>query len=292
MSRIKQLLILPKLKIQNANALSSPFTIGFPAMTAWLGAVHALQRKINTHELFEDVKFTKTGVSCHDIDLQTFKGYGDYDYSIIGTSNPLDKTGKRPSFIEEARCHLSVSLVVQIKNLDSDDIEEFIKLISTKLHSMKFASGDLLDFQRPEVIKILKDEETKKLTRYLMPGYCLIERTDLMENEMQHGKDGIDALLEYMQVTTSSKEDENGKVTWQGKRKTKAWLVPIAIGFQGISELGLVRNQRDSSTPHRFAESVVTLGEFIMAYKIDTIDQILWNYNFNPETNLYLCKQN
>lgn len=292
MSRIKQVLILPKLQIHNANALSSPYTIGFPAMTAWLGAVHALQRKINTHELFEGVKFIKTAVACHEIDLQTIKGHGDYEYSIIGTSNPLDKAGKRPSFIEEARCHLSVSLVIQVKNLDTDDIEEFIKLISTKLHSMKLASGDLLDFQQPEVFKILRDEEVKKLIRYLMPGYCLVERTDLMTNEMQQGKDAIDAILEYIQVTTSSEEGENGKVTWQGKRKTKAWIVPISVGFQGISELGHALNQRDSLTPHRFAESVVTLGEFIMAYKIDNIDQILWHYDFNPETNLYLCKQN
>ena len=40
-------ILIPHIKIQNANALSSPFTIGFPAMTAWLGAVHALERKIN-----------------------------------------------------------------------------------------------------------------------------------------------------------------------------------------------------------------------------------------------------
>jgi len=47
MSKFKRLLLLPHLKVHNANALSSPFTIGFPAMTAWLGAVHALQRKLN-----------------------------------------------------------------------------------------------------------------------------------------------------------------------------------------------------------------------------------------------------
>ncbi|PIU55383.1 MAG: type I-F CRISPR-associated protein Csy2, partial [Deltaproteobacteria bacterium CG07_land_8_20_14_0_80_38_7] len=32
---IKRLLLLPHIKVHNANALSSPFTIGFPAMTAW-----------------------------------------------------------------------------------------------------------------------------------------------------------------------------------------------------------------------------------------------------------------
>jgi len=35
---IKRVLIIPHILVHNANALSSPFTIGFPAMTAWLGA--------------------------------------------------------------------------------------------------------------------------------------------------------------------------------------------------------------------------------------------------------------
>ncbi|MGL5336624.1 MAG: type I-F CRISPR-associated protein Csy2, partial [Enterovibrio sp.] len=46
-------LILPHLKIHNANALSSPFTIGFPAMTAWLGFMRALERKLNQAGLSE-----------------------------------------------------------------------------------------------------------------------------------------------------------------------------------------------------------------------------------------------
>ena len=35
---MKKVLLIPHVKILNANALSSPYTIGFPAMTAWLGA--------------------------------------------------------------------------------------------------------------------------------------------------------------------------------------------------------------------------------------------------------------
>ena len=114
---IRQLLLLPHIKIHNANALSSPFTIGFPAMTAWLGATHALQRKLNS-DGFEVLRFKATGVVSHKTDLQTFKGVGDYVYSIIGTGNPLDKDGNRPSFIEEARIHLDVSLVIELEGLE------------------------------------------------------------------------------------------------------------------------------------------------------------------------------
>ena len=45
---MRQFLLIPHLKLHNANAMSSPYTIGFPAMTAWLGAVHALQRKLQS----------------------------------------------------------------------------------------------------------------------------------------------------------------------------------------------------------------------------------------------------
>ena len=102
----RRFLLIPQLKIQNANAMSSPYTIGFPAMTAWLGAVHALQRHVNQQGLC-DVRLVSVAVSCHHFDLQTHKGQGDFVHSIIGTANPLDKNGDRPPFVEEARCRLN-----------------------------------------------------------------------------------------------------------------------------------------------------------------------------------------
>ena len=39
------LLVLPRLRVQNANAISSPLTHGFPSMTAFLGLMWALERK-------------------------------------------------------------------------------------------------------------------------------------------------------------------------------------------------------------------------------------------------------
>ena len=102
---ITRLLLLPHLKVHNANALSSPFTIGFPALTAWLGATDALQRKLAASG-FNDVKFKGTAIISHRCDLHTYKGRGDLVYSIIGTGNPLDKTGERSAFIEEERCLL------------------------------------------------------------------------------------------------------------------------------------------------------------------------------------------
>ncbi len=287
---MKNILLIPYIQIHNANALSSPYTIGFPAMTAWLGAVHALQRHLKICDLnFKDLNFKSVGVVCHDINLQTYKGNNDFVYSIIGTGNPLNKSGKRPSFIEEARCHLTVSLIIEYScDYDEDLTEHVDRLIKGKL---KFAGGDVITAKPSETFEINSDNQKQLITK-LMPGFCLIERRDLMQQAMPDGKDAVDALLDYITVKHSSKVQDSGKVTWTSKRKTKGWIVPIATGFHGISDVGIAENQRDPDTPHRFAESIVTLGEFIMPYRIDNLDNMLWHTHIDEENNLYLCQQN
>lgn len=291
---IRRILLLPRIKVNNANALSSPFTIGFPAMTAWLGAVHALQRKVNSTGL-PNVRFIGTAVSSHSIDLQTYKGAGDYVHSIIGKGNPLDKEGKRPAFIEEARCHLEVSLIIEYTGMPQDDEEQFLTQVTHHLNaSMKIAGGDILSFKNPITYKVDEgnDDDLRKLTRQLMPGYVIIERRELMMDAMEQGQDALDALLEYLAIHYNCEQDEQGIITWAGKRKTAGWIVPIATGFHGLSELGQAKNQRDPETPHRFAESIVTLGEFCMPYRITSLDEMLWHYKTDLINNMYLCQQN
>ncbi len=289
---MKNILLIPHIHIHNANALSSPYTIGFPAMTAWLGAAHALERQLKDTD-FAEVKFTSMAVVCHNMDLQTHRGDGDYVHSIIGTGNPLDKNGKRPSFIEEARCHLIVSLVIECDEIDSvDDEDEFTELIDGLIPKMKFAGGDILKTSPASFPEIESEADTRKLLRQLMPGHCLIERRDLMTTAMENGNDGIDSLLDYLKVTHHCQTDDNDKVEWTSSRQEKGWIIPIATGFHGITELGEATNQRDPDAPHRFAESLVTLGEFVMPHRITNLDNMLWHYHTDLENNLYICQQN
>ncbi|WAK04413.1 type I-F CRISPR-associated protein Csy2 [Methylobacter sp. YRD-M1] len=288
----RRFLLIPHLQIHNANAMSSPYTIGFPALTAWLGAVHALQRYLQQQQL-TDIELSSVGISCHRFDLQTYKGPGDFVYSIVGTANPLDKDGSRPAFVEEARCHLEVSLLIELQGLDNDDRERFETLVNQRLRCMKWASGDVLDVKPVEIHAADEDDElsVKKLLNRLMLGYVLIERRELiMQAIREEGQDALDALLGYLKVMHRSSQDESSKVTWSSQRKAPGWLVPIAVGFQSISGLGRAANQRDSQTPHRFAESVVTLGEFKMPYRIENLDDVLWQYHADTEQNLYLCR--
>ncbi len=282
---MKDILLIPNIKIHNANALSSPYTVGFPAITAWLGFMHALERKLQNTK-FSDIKFNGLIVSCLDAHLHTYKGKGDYVSSIVATSNPLDKTGKRPSFIEEARIDLEVSIAIEC-TMGVIDYEEFASLIDDLLPIMKIASGDLISVKAARHLEV-DEQKPQKLARLLMPGYCLVSRQDLMQKSMKSGKDAIDAMLDYLKTTRHIEQGKDIKIN----RKKQGWIVPISIGYQGISELKIIKNQRDAITPHKFAESIVTLGEFKMPHHFDSLDEMMWRYQADTKNDLYLCNNN
>lgn len=306
MNRTKKYLLLRHVKIHNANAFSSPLTIGFPAMTAWLGAMHALERKLRQHEALSDIRLTKLAVSCHDFNLQTYKGPGDYVNSVIITANPLRKKGasfERPPFIEEARVHLTISLLIEIDGLLPDSFSIFIEKTTEALMGMKIAGGDILDFlpiQGPMESTstrnsrlLLVDEENEKdvrrAVRSLMPGYVLVERRQLLKRKQEelNQQDILQVMLDLLALHYEYDDEQD---SWHLQpRKEKGWLVPIVTGFKGLTPLGHVANQRDASTLHRFAEPVLTLGEFKMAHRFDCIDDMMWHYHYDKDKDLYVC---
>ena len=286
-------ILLPHLHIMNANAMSSTYTIGFPAMTAWMGAVHAMERKLREKEGMTQIRFCQMAVCSHRCQLQTYRNSRQGNASICLTRNPQnkkDKLDKPAAIIEEPRIHLDVSLLVQCEGVDGDNQEPCKQAISQILPRMKIAGGDIISFGKPDILYASDNdpESEKKILYRLMPGYVLIERRDLLEKEMKNGKDGLDALLSYLAIEHKAEEGAQG-IQWLSQKKERGWLVPITIGFKGISDLGKVEKQRDPEKPHRFVESIVTLGEFKMPYRFENIADILWHYEYDEEKGMYLC---
>lgn len=288
-------LLLSKIQVHNANAMSSPYTVGFPAMTAWLGAAHALER--NLHEGgFKEVSFSGVAVVSHTCDVQLYKGPKDYQYSIIGTANPLKKSSKtgayeRPPFIEEARCHLCVSLLIKLQGVDGINKEQVKKEVENNIWRMKLAGGDIEKIGKLEFVPVNEesDDEERRLLRRLMPGYAVIERRDLMLNEEYDKKDALTRLIDMLAVEFEA-EKNGDNLSWHGKRRTEGWITPIAVGFKSISGAVTAKHQRSEEYEHRFAEPVVTLGEFRMPYHFRSINEILWEYHTDLEHGLYLCR--
>ena len=290
-------LLLPEIEIQNANALSSLCTIGFPAMTAWMGAVHALERKVRLTESLREVRFISLGVISHESRLQVYKNPGDYHYSIAISSNPLRKKGgntfERPPFIEYPRIHLKVSLLIECRGVSGDNKNDLLETVGDLLPLLKMAGGDVLTCKPPAVYFASEDkpEEQKKILHRLMPGFAVIERRHLLEQAKNGEGDTLDTLLSFLMIHHEAEINKENEVrAWTLKRKEAGWLIPLVVGFQGLSRLGKVKAQRDPNVLHRFAEPVITLGEFKMPYRFASVEDLMWHYEYDEGNDLYICK--
>lgn len=297
---LKRYLMIPHLHILNANAASTPYTAGFPAMTAWLGLVHALQRRVQQGSELRRVRLPRLAVACHGFAMQEFKDKGNYYGSLIGTANPLKKSKKtgefeRPPFVEEARCHLEVSLLAEVEGLSGNEKEVFEQIVRQELPRLRAAGGDIVlqagDEKHWKMITVNDDDERaeRSLKAKLMPGYVLIDRPDLLRSEEG---DTLDRLLAALQVQYNAEKDEDGKmIGWQRKKVTAdGWLVPIAVGFRDLSGKIKVKEQRSYDYEHHFVEPLVSVGEFVMPYHCQSIDEMMWEYDYNEAEGLYLCR--
>ena len=113
-SQPQAVLVLPRLRVQNANAISSPLTHGFPSITAFTGLMWALERKLGQAGIA--LQLLKVGVICHAHDEQVVDGYVK---TFRLTRNPVGKDGKTAAIVEEGRIHLDITLVFGVAMPDT-----------------------------------------------------------------------------------------------------------------------------------------------------------------------------
>lgn len=288
---MKQYVLIRRLRIHAANAISGPLTYGLPSITAYLGFGHALQRNLTldtSDDRYRQFRVHGVGVVVHQ--MQMLEHRERFERTLRITANPVDEKGNRPSFVEEGRCHMTVSLVLQVSGLTrgKDFADDASRVVQAR---MKLAGGDIQC--QPQVELVSDDRST---IRKLMPGYALMDRRSMLRAEMENqndDQDGLDALHQLIAVHSSSRrhlDDEgNETVVWDRRRRQSGWIVPISVGYQGITSLESTDQTRDSSTPHRFAEAVTSLGEFVMVSRVDSLAELIWRYEISK--NLYLAVQ-
>lgn len=309
------LLLLPHVQIQNANAISSPLTHGFPAISAFLGTMWALNRRLQTEGL--PIALEKVGVITHWHQEQVNQSYVK---TFNLSRNPLDKAGKTAAIVEEGRIHLDVSLIFQVRTqgsalaehglggLDQAALQSLAQQIDDQLRMMRIAGGSVIQHSGRRVAAIppqlhswpedTKEQYglTKSLRRQCLPGFALVSRQKLLQQRWQKLLEQspqaslLDAWLDLSRFNYSSHQDEGGKVTWKHDRK--GWLVPIPVGYTALDELqesGTVRNARDDSTPFRFVESVYSIGEWVSPHRLESIQDLLWHASYDEKLGTYLC---
>lgn len=312
------LLVLPRLQVQNANAVSSPLTHGFPAMTAFLGLMWRLERKVRAAGL--DLNFNAIGVVCHDHDEQVSQD--PFVKAFRLTRNPVDKDGSTAAIVEEGRIRLELSLVFAVHSqrwLDDPEREQReaeAAQIGQLLAGLRVAGGTLVPAPqawrhryRAWVLPLTgsegdRDTEFRKARMRLLPGFALVARDDLLDArtaELQAGDAAasrLDAWLSLSRVNwryepPDQDSEKTRRDAWKNDRTGRGWIVPIPVGYAALGErhpAGRVANARDAATPFQFVESVYSIGEWISPHRLTAPQQLLWYAHNRPETGLYRCR--
>ncbi|MDY5487047.1 MAG: type I-F CRISPR-associated protein Csy2 [Desulfovibrio sp.] len=304
MKRSNALVLLPHIRIQNANMISGPLSWGFPAMTAFLGAVHRLFREGDF-----PVQSSGVGVVCHSFQPQASRVSGKYTHVLHLRRFPVNKDGSAASMIEEGRAHLEISLVLGIHGeLEAEaDGPRLAMAMQERLQGLSLAGGSLLPCRHAASWHDLPDSQSEQLEvfrlfrRRLLPGFALVERRDKLQEhlvllrEKQPEAGALEALLDICRLNWDVEPDpENAERGIWTLRRRDGWLVPIPAGFRALSPLyapGSVRNARDREVPFRFVESLYTLGEWKSPHRLTSLQELLWQYRTDESAGLYLCTQ-
>ena len=321
----RALLLVPHLQVQNANAISSPMTWGFPSITAFVGLMAALERKLGADS---GLQFNGVGVVCHRFEAQTHRGY---THSFHLSRNPVRKDGSTAGIVEEGRIHLDISLVfdVSLSSHIADDAarQQLAQTVADLLATMRIAGGSVIAPHSPSSRRALQPQlrleaeepeqqrqEFAQLSRRLLPGFALVARDDLLQAHQhtlsQRQSEGqpataLDAWLDLSRINTravrvpvtpaqggEAQTERTERIEWQRDARP-GWLVPIPVGYAALSELhaaGSVTQARDATTPLRFVESVFSIGQWISPHRLRNAAQLIWWPTYDEASGLYRCR--
>ena len=319
----RAVLLLPRLRIQNANAISSPMTWGFPAMTAFLGAMTALERRLGPDA---GIRFYRVGVVCHGFEPQVTTG--GYTRSFRLTRNPIKADGGTAAIVEEGRVHLDLTLVLDVEISDAhaaaraeavDERKALAERVAHTVQGMRVAGGSVMPAlpggrrAAPPLLELLSGEEGsddahkqfRRLMRRCLPGFALVARNDLLQARLQALRAAdvdatpLDAWLDLSRLSTRAHRvkharadgAEEERVEWRADSRD-GWLVPIPLGFAGLSALhgpGTVAGARDATTPLRFVEGVYGIGQWISPHRLRRFEDLFWSAEHDEALSLYRC---
>lgn len=113
-------------------------------------------------------------------------------------------------------------------------------------------------------------------------------------DQMEESKENKELLKQWRHYCNP---DEQTDADWEYLPKpNRGYLVPIMTGYKALTQVyekDTVENTRDNKTDVCFVESVHSVGEWLSAHRINSVEKLkesVWNYAY--EKNWYLCKQN
>jgi len=246
-------IIFERISVQDANCIAG-FAYGFPAITHFLGFGHALSRKLSASQ---SVTLQGCAVICHQHQIHAYQPKEYRDYVFAQSKNPPTtraKAKETPPIIEEGKMNMTVSLVMACPDLNlsrTAEINTLAQTIMNLAYQHRLAGGSIQNIAAVHILNLDQQKLSKKLKRLLLPGFVLMDRSDLLTNhyhalkQQQADAELLDAWLDFSalkyQAKPKLKENEleatdKTEAEWLRMDKpAKGWLVPITNGYKAIS---------------------------------------------------------
>lgn len=274
MTQVQAILVLPHLHVQNANAISSPLTHGFPSVTAFTGVMWALERKLALAGV--PLQLQGVGVVCHHHQEQVCgqgRIYAPFEFNL---TKPSVRTGEQarkleegtpPSIVEEGRMHMRITLVIGVSEKrtpgmaaallqdNTQQLKHWAQCAGELLAGMRVGGGSVLPSSpvlgqrvRPWMAvvpenPVAAEKEFRQWRRHWLPGFALVGRDDLLAKRLQELRATqpdatlLDAWLDASRFNYEPSLDSDGAVTWQDPQRSKGggWIVPIPVGYAALT---------------------------------------------------------
>lgn len=325
MNQPQAILVLPHLRIQNANAIGSPLTHGFPSVTAFTGVMWALERKLAQAGM--PLQLQGAGVVCHHHQEQVTQGYVR-NFNL--TRNPVDKDGSTAAIVEEGRMHLQITLVLAVSEKRTPGTPAAL-VQGNQAQLDEWAAQAVTSWPACAWRAAACCHRARCQASACGPGWPSCLRTLRRQRRSSANGDGSGCrALPWWGATTcwpsackrcappsptprcwtpgcmrpasttrqsylTGSPAADGQVKWADpqRRKGSGWVVPIPVGYAALTPShapGTVRNARDASVPMLFVESVYSLGEWISPHRLTHLAQLLWRAEADEAQGLYRCR--
>lgn len=304
-------LLFKKVVIEGANTISSPLTYGFPAITGFLGSFHAMSRKMADDEPLSNVSLGGVLLACHDCQPQMYRPNSYNNYTFNQTRNPIKKDGKTASIIEEGKCHLTMSFVVEVladTKLTTEQQASAIQKTKQWIQQQRMAGGSVRGLARFEPVQFFDSSDISAVIPQLLPAFVLMDAQDefaqIINDVQKDNPDAtpLDALIDVCALHHIPETQKNGDTEWltTSRKRGHGWLVPMPIGYQGISDrydAGVMQNVRNPEYPSQYVEAIYSLGKWVYPQRLNRIGgghdiaNAFWRYRYDADDSLYFVTQ-
>lgn len=268
-------LILPKIKVERANAMSAWWLVAPPGPMTAFGFVHALSRKLQKHPA--------SFILIHH-DFHLLAEVGRYSISPYQQKDPTENSMQPMSL-----CNTEITLALYFPDefgMPSDDAINGIP--SLLLSHMRYGGGQITGFGIPTKVT---DENLQAALLRQGSGFVVHDRTDLVLVAMESEKhsNSVEAIMSIMhrnrtsmQKTTESHYSGEESGSLNHEEEAESWLHLNTVGHSLLNNPALSIGRNGSR--HAYAEPLVGLLQYT---SLRNSDFPHWSYK-QSENNFFV----